>query len=43
LLLPDIAGVDDANQQIEIAARKAGIPPGRPIRIWRFKVERYRE
>jgi AmmeMemoRadiSam system protein A/AmmeMemoRadiSam system protein B len=43
LLLPDIAGVDDANQQIEIAARKAGIPPGRPIRIWRFKVERYGE
>lgn len=43
LLLPDIAGVDDANQQVEIAARKAGIPPGRLIRIWRFKVERYRE
>jgi AMMECR1 domain-containing protein len=43
LLLPDIAGVDDPNQQVEIATRKAGIPPGEPIRIWRFRVERYRE
>jgi len=43
LLLPDIPGVDEANQQVEIAARKAGIPAGRPIKIWRSKVERYRE
>jgi AmmeMemoRadiSam system protein A len=43
LLLPDIAGVDGAHQQVEIAARKAGIPRGAPVRISRFKVERYRE
>ena len=43
LLLPDIPGVDDPNQQVEIAARKAGIPPDEPLRMWRFKVERYRE
>ena len=43
LLLPDIAGVDDSQQQVEIAARKAGIPPDKPLRLWRFKVERYKE
>jgi len=43
LLLPDIPGVDDSNQQVEIASRKAGIPSDKPIRIWRFKVERYKE
>ena len=43
LLLPDIPGVDGARQQVEIAARKAGIPRGAPVRISRFKVERYRE
>jgi MEMO1 family protein len=42
LLLPDIPGIDDATQQVEIAARKAGIAPGEPIRLWRFKVERHR-
>jgi AmmeMemoRadiSam system protein A len=43
LLLPDIAGVDDPQQQVEIAARKAGIALNEPLNIWRFKVERYRE
>jgi AmmeMemoRadiSam system protein A/AmmeMemoRadiSam system protein B len=43
LLLPDIPGVDNAQQQVEIATRKAGIPPGTPVRLSRFKVERYRE
>src|SRR5690242_11114100 len=43
LLLPDIPGVDTAEQQIEIAARKAGIPQGTPVRLWRFKVDRFRE
>jgi AmmeMemoRadiSam system protein A/AmmeMemoRadiSam system protein B len=43
LLLPDIPGIDNAEQQVEIAARKAGIPASEPIRLWRFKVERYRE
>ena len=43
LLLPDIAGVDSARQQVDIAARKAGIPTGVPVRLFRFKVERFRE
>ena len=43
LLLPDIAGIDNAKQQVEIAARKAGIAPDEPIRLYRFKVERFRE
>lgn len=43
LLLPDIPGVDEVTQQVEIAARKAGIPPGDPIRLSRFRVDRFRE
>lgn len=43
LLLPDIEGVETAAQQVEIATRKAGIPKGRPLRISRFRVNRYRE
>jgi len=43
LLLPDIEGVETTAQQVEIAARKAGIPPGRPLKFWRFRVDRYRE
>jgi AmmeMemoRadiSam system protein A len=43
LLLPDIPGVDNAEQQVEIAARKAGIPAGTPVRLWLFKVDRFRE
>jgi AmmeMemoRadiSam system protein A len=43
LLLPDINGVDTAGQQVEIAARKAGIPPGQPLLLSRFRVDRFRE
>ncbi len=43
LLLPDIPGVDEAKQQVEIAARKAGIPLGKPLKLSRFRVERFRE
>jgi len=43
LLLPDIPGISDAAQQVEIAARKAGIRAGEPVKLWRFKVERFRE
>jgi AmmeMemoRadiSam system protein A len=43
LLLPDIPGVETAEQQVEIAERKAGIPQGTPVKLWRFKVERFRE
>ncbi len=43
LLLPDIAGVDTVEQQVGIAARKAGIPPGTPLKFSRFRVNRFRE
>ena len=43
LLLPDIPGIDNAEQQVEIAARKAGIARDEPVRLYRFKVERFRE
>lgn len=43
LLLPDIPGIDNAEQQVEIAARKAGIGRDERIKLWRFKVERFGE
>jgi AmmeMemoRadiSam system protein A/AmmeMemoRadiSam system protein B len=43
LLLPDIPGVSDAQQQVDIAARKAGIAPSKTLRLSRFRVDRYRE
>jgi AmmeMemoRadiSam system protein A/AmmeMemoRadiSam system protein B len=43
LLLPDLQGVETASQQVDIAARKAGIRPGTPLKFSRFRVERYRE
>jgi AmmeMemoRadiSam system protein A len=43
LLLPDIPGVDTVSQQVDIAARKAGIAPGMPLKLSRFRVDRYRE
>ena len=43
LLLPDIPGVETAEQQVNIAARKAGIPPGAPLKLSRFRVDRFRE
>jgi AmmeMemoRadiSam system protein A/AmmeMemoRadiSam system protein B len=43
LLLPDIAGVDTATKQVEIATRKAGIRPGTSVKLSRFKVDRFRE
>jgi len=43
LLLPDIEGVETAEQQVNIAARKAGIPPGTPLKLSRFRVDRFRE
>lgn len=42
LLLPDLEGVDSVEEQISIASRKAGIFPGEPIKIYRFRVRRYR-
>ena len=43
LLLPDIDGVDSVAKQVEIAARKAGIPPGAALRLSRFRVQRFCE
>ncbi|HVG33527.1 MAG TPA: AmmeMemoRadiSam system protein A [Pyrinomonadaceae bacterium] len=43
LLLPDLKGIETAEQQVEIAARKAGIQPGTPLKLSRFRVERFRE
>lgn len=43
LLLPDLQGVETARQQVDIAARKAGIAPGTPLKFSRFRVERFRE
>lgn len=43
LLLPDIEGVDTADKQVEIAARKAGIAPGIRLKLSRFRVQRFRE
>jgi AmmeMemoRadiSam system protein A len=43
LLLPAIDGVDTAEQQVNIAARKAGIAPGTPLKLSRFRVDRFRE
>ncbi len=41
LLLPDLEGVDDVETQVEIAMRKAGIGPGEPHDLERFRVDRY--
>ncbi len=42
LLLPDLEGIDTAEQQVEIACRKAGIDPGEPVTLYRFQVKRYK-
>lgn len=41
LLLPDLEGVDTADQQLDIARRKAGIAPGERVALERFKVDRH--
>jgi AmmeMemoRadiSam system protein A/AmmeMemoRadiSam system protein B len=43
LLLPNLKGIETAAQQVEIASRKAGIPPGDEIKLWRFRADRYLE
>ena len=43
LLLPNLEGIDTAARQVEIASRKAGIPPGTEIKLRRFRAERYGE
>ena len=41
LLLPDLAGVDTVEQQVDIARQKAGIRPGEEVRLQRFEVIRH--
>lgn len=41
VLLPDLEGVDTPEQQVEIAAQKAGIRPGVKISLERFEVRRF--
>ena len=41
LLLPDIESIEAADQQIGVAARKAGIKPGEPLRLYRFRTRRF--
>ncbi len=43
LLLPDLAGVDTANDQLRIARLKAGLGPEEPCQLRRFTVERHKE
>jgi AmmeMemoRadiSam system protein A len=41
LLLPGIDGVSEADTQVAVARRKAGIPTGAPIRLSRFLVHKW--
>ncbi|MDT5268481.1 MAG: hypothetical protein QOH49_667 [Acidobacteriota bacterium] len=43
LLLPDIESIETASQQVGVAARKAGIKPGEPLRLYRFQTRRFSE
>ncbi len=43
LLLPNLEGVDSVEKQVGIACQKAGIVPGEPVKMFRFKVDRYYE
>ena len=42
LLLPDLEGVDTVDEQVSIAAMKAGISSGEDIELYRFEVKRYK-
>ena len=41
LLLPDLPGIDTAEQQVKIALQKAWIHPTTPYQLYRFRVLRY--
>lgn len=43
LLLPNLAGVDTAAKQVEIATSKAGMRRDAPIKLFRFRADRYSE
>ncbi len=42
LLLPDLEGVETVEDQVAIARQKAGIAPGEPVTLFKFRVTRYR-
>lgn len=42
LLLPDLEGVDTADEQLKITKMKAGILPDEEVEIYRFEVKRYK-
>ena len=41
LLLPDLAGVDTVEQQVDIARQKGNILPHEKVQLWRFEVVRH--
>ena len=43
LLLPNLEGVNNPEEQVEIARRKAGIARGSHFDLYRFEVKRYKE
>jgi AmmeMemoRadiSam system protein A len=43
VLLPDLAGVETAGEQVAIAREKAGVGAAVAVRLHRFTVRRYRE
>jgi MEMO1 family protein len=43
LLLPNLPGIESASKQIELASRKAGIPRDTPVKLFRFRSDRYSE
>lgn len=43
LLLPHLEGIDTADKQVEIAARKAGLSRSDRTRLFRFRADRYSE
>jgi AmmeMemoRadiSam system protein A len=42
LLLPNLDGVDSIDQQISICCQKAGIMMDEPVKLYYFKVKRYK-
>jgi AmmeMemoRadiSam system protein A len=43
LLLPNIETIKTADAQVRVAAAKAGIRPGEPLKLYRFRTHRFSE
>lgn len=43
LLLPNIESIKTADAQVRVAAEKAGIRPGEPLKLYRFRTRRFGE